>query len=331
MKRRDFIALVGGMFAAWTPLKARAQQRVGPPRLDVVLAVGKTTEYAAAVAAFEQQLASLGWKAGENIRIEYHWSAGTQEIAQSVAKEIEALRPDVILAQSQTVVDALMATGGPTPIVFEHIADPVASGIVSSLSHPGGNVTGITNTEPSIGGKWLQLLKEIAPAITRAAVLINRDTSADRAAIFLNPFEAAIRSLGMTSLKGDVRDVAGIEAVMEGLATPPGGGIVVTPEALFASHSAEIVNLAARFQVPAIYPYRYYVTQGGLVCYGVNNVDLFRQAAPYIDRILRGTKPADLPVQQPTRFELVINRRTANGLGLNVPQSLLVSANEVIE
>jgi putative tryptophan/tyrosine transport system substrate-binding protein len=224
-----------------------------------------------------------------------------------------------------------MATSRPTPIVFEHIADPVASGIVSSLSHPGGNVTGITNTEPSIGGKWLQLLKEMAPTIARAAVLINRDTSPERAAIFLDPFEAAVQSLGMRSVKGDVRDVADIKAVMTNLATAPRGGIVVTPDAVFASQSAEIVKIAARFQLPAIYPYRYYITQGGLISYGVNNIDLFRQAAPYVDRILRGTKPADLPVQQPTRFEIVINATTAKALGLMVPQTLLASASEMIE
>jgi putative ABC transport system substrate-binding protein len=233
-------------------------------------------------------LGSLGWKQGVNLRIDYHWSAGSQENARSAAKEIEAVNPDVILAQSQAVVDALLSTTRSTPIVFVHIADPVASGIVSSLARPGGNVTGITNIEPSIGGKWLQLLKEMEPAVTRAAMLINRDTAPDRAAIFLDPFEAAIRSLGMTSVRGDVHDLRDIETVMAGLATEPRGGIVVSPDPVFSSHSAVIVNLAARFRLPAVYPYRYYVVEGGLLCYGVNNVDLFRQAAPYVDRYCEG-------------------------------------------
>jgi putative ABC transport system substrate-binding protein len=328
VKRREFI--VGGAAAAWS-LMAHAQQPVSPRRLGIIIAVGQTPEYVAALAAFEQVLGSLGWKQGVNLRIDYHWSAGSQENARSAAKEIEAVNPDVILAQSQAVVDALLSTTRSTPIVFVHIADPVASGIVSSLARPGGNVTGITNIEPSIGGKWLQLLKEMEPAVTRAAMLINRDTAPDRAAIFLDPFEAAIRSLGMTSVRGDVHDLRDIETIMAGLATEPRGGIVVSPDAVFASHSTVIVNLAARFRLPAVYPYRYYVVEGGLLCYGVNNVDLFRQAAPYVDRILRGAKPADLPVQQPTRFELVINARTAKTLNVTVPQALLAGASEVIE
>ncbi len=330
MQRREFITLLGGTAAIW-PLAARGQQPDRPRRLGIIIAAGKTPEYVAALAAFEQVLGSLGWKQGDSLRIDYRWSAGSQESARSAAKEIEAFNPDVILGQSQAVVDALLSTTRSTPIVFVHIADPVASGIVSSLARPGGNVTGITNIEPSIGGKWLQLLKEIAPAVTRAGALINRDTAPDRAAIFLNPFEAAIRSLGMTSVKGEVHDLQDIETVMASLAKEPRGGIVVSPDPFFASHSTEIVALAERFQLPAVYPYRYYVAEGGLLCYGVNNVDLFRQAAPYVDRILRGAKPTDLPVQQPTRFELVINVKTAKALSLTVPQTLLAGASELIE
>jgi putative ABC transport system substrate-binding protein len=330
MRRREFITLLGGAAATW-PLAAHGQQPNRPRRLGIIIAAGKTPEYVAALAAFEQVLGSFGWKQGESFRIEYRWSAGSQESARAAAKEIEAFDPDVILGQSQAVVEALLSTTRSTPIVFVHVADPVASGIVSSLARPGGNVTGITNIEPSIGGKWLQLLKEIAPDVTRAALIINRNAGLDRAAIFLNPFEAAIRSLGMTSVKGEVRDLPDIEAVMAGLATKPRGGMVVTPDPFFASHSTEIVALAERFRLPTVYPYRYYVAQGGLLCYGVNNVDLFRQAAPYVDRILRGAKPTDLPVQQPTRFELVINVRTAKALSLIVPQTLLAGANEVIE
>jgi ABC-type uncharacterized transport system substrate-binding protein len=329
MRRREFITMLGG--AAALPLAAAAQQPGRARRLGIIIAVGKTPEYVAALAAFEQVLGSLGWKQGDNLRIDDRWSAGGQERARSAAKEIAALNPDVILGQSAAVIDALLTTTRMTPIVFLHVADPVASGFVSNLARPGGNVTGITNIEPSIGGKWLQLLKEMVPAVTRSALLINPDTQPDRGAIFLNPFEAAARSLGVRSIKGEVRDLPGIEAVMAGLATEPRGGVVVTPDAFFASHSTQIVALAERFQLPAVYPYRYYVAQGGLLCYGVNNVDLFRQAAPYVDRILRGAKPADLPVQQPTRFELVINKKTAQALSLTVPQSLLARADEVIE
>ncbi len=310
---------------------ARAQQPDQVRRLGIIIAVGKTPEYVAAIAAFEQVLGSLGWKQGGNLRIDDRWSAGGPESARSAADEIVALGPDVILGQSAAVVEALLSTTRTIPIVFLHVADPVAYGFVSNLARPGGNVTGITNIEPSIGGKWLQLLKEMAPAVTRAALLVNPDTQPDRGAIFINSFEAAARALGVTSVKGDVRDLQSIEAVMARLATEPRGGFVVAPDAFFANHSTQIIALAERFRLPAVYPYRYYVAQGGLLCYGVNNVDLFRQAAPYVDRILRGAKAADLPIQQPSRFELVINAKTAKALSLTVPPSLLVAAAEVIQ
>jgi putative ABC transport system substrate-binding protein len=295
------------------------------------MAVGKTREYVAALAALEQVLGSLGWKQGDNLWIDDRWSAGSQERARATAQEIAALNPDVILGQSAAVVEALQATTRTIPIVFLHVADPVAYGFVSNLARPQGNVTGITNIVPSIGGKWLQLLKEIAPAVTRSALLVNPDTQPDRGALFLNAFETAARSLGVTSAKGEVHDLESIEMIMGDLAKEPHGGVIVIPDAFFAGHSTQIVALAERFRLPAVYPYRYYVAQGGLLSYGVNNVDLFRQAGPYIDRIFRGAKPADLPVQQPTRFELVINTKTANDLGLTVPQTLLATADEVIK
>jgi putative ABC transport system substrate-binding protein len=276
-------------------------------------------------------LGSLGWKEGDNIRTDVRWSAGDQERALSAVKEILALNPDVILGQSTAVVEALLSMTTTTPIVFVHVPDPVSSGFVSSLARPGGNVTGITNIEPSIGGKWLQLLKETAPAVTRVALLVNPETQPDRGAVFLNSFEAAARSLNVMMVKGEVHDLHGIEAVMAGLASGRRGGVIVTPDAFFASNSSKLVALAERFRLPAVYPYRYYVAQGGLLCYGVNNVDLFRQAASYVDRILRGAKPADLPVQQPTRFDLIVNTKTAKALGLTIPQPLLARADEVIQ
>lgn len=329
MRRRAFITMLGGAVAM--SRAARGQQPDRVRRLGIIIAVGKTPEYMAALAAFEQVLGSLGWKQGDNLWIDDRWSAGTLESARSAASEIAALGPDVILGQSAAVVEALLSTTRTIPIVFLHVADPVAYGFASNLARPGGNITGITNIEPSIGGKWLQLLKEMAPAVTRAALLVNPDTQPDRGAIFINSFEAAAHSLSVTSVNGDVRDVQSIEAVMARLAAGPRGGVVVAPDAYFASHSPQIIALAERFRLPAVYPYRYYVAQGGLLSYGVNNVDLFRQAAPYVDRILRGAKAADLPIQQPTRFELVINARTAKALSLTVPPSLLAAAAEVIQ
>jgi putative tryptophan/tyrosine transport system substrate-binding protein len=235
------------------------------------------------------------------------------------------------LGQSAAVIQALRSTTQTIPIVFLHVADPVVYGFVSNLARPEGNVTGITNIIPSIGAKWMQLLKEIEPEVMRAAMLVNPDTQPDRGAIFLNPFQDAARTLGVKSVNGEVHDLENIETVMAGLAKESDSGVIVIPDAFFASHSTQIVALADRFRLPVVYPYRYYVAQGGLLSYGVNNADLFRQAAPYIDRILRGAKPSDLPVQQPTRFQLVINMKTAKALNLTVLQSLQATADEVIE
>jgi putative ABC transport system substrate-binding protein len=329
MRRREFIATLGTL-PAW-PLAAGAQQSGQPRKLGIIMAAGKTPEYVAAFAALEQALGSLGWKSGGNLRIEDRWSAGSEEGARFAAQEIIGLKPDVILGQSAAVVQALRSTSRTIPIVFLHVADPAVYGFVSNLARPEANVTGITNIVPSIGAKWLQLLKEIAPDVKRAAMLVNPDTQPDRGAIFLNPFQDAARTLGVKSANGGVHDLENIETVMAGLAKESDGGVIVIPDAFFASHSTQIVALADRFRLPVVYPYRYYVAQGGLLSYGVNNVDLFRQAAPYIDRILRGAKPADLPVQQPTRFQLVINVKTAKALNLAVPQSLQVAADEVIQ
>ncbi|HET9762335.1 MAG TPA: ABC transporter substrate-binding protein, partial [Casimicrobiaceae bacterium] len=264
MRRRQFIALLGG---AAVPFAVGAQQRDRPRSVAVVMAVGKTPEYVDAVAAFERTLVSLGWKRGENLRIDERWSAGSDEQARLAAREIAALGPDVIIGQSVPVIEALLATTLTTPVVFLHVADPVASGIVTNLARPEGNVTGITNIEPSIGGKWLQLLRDIAPALRRAALLVRPHAYADRGAIFRDPFEVAARSLGVTTAKGDVEDLPAVEAVMAGLASGASSGVVVAPDAFFASHSAEIIALAERFRLPAVYPYRYYVAEGGLMSY----------------------------------------------------------------
>jgi putative ABC transport system substrate-binding protein len=329
MKRREFFALLGGATAIW-PLAAGAQAPTQARKLGIIMAAGKTPEYVAAVAALKQALGSLGWKNGENLRIDERWSAGSEDGARSAAQQIIALNPDVILGQSAAVIEALQSATRTTPIVFLHVADPAVYGFVSNLARPEGNVTGITNIIPSIGAKWLQLLKEIAPAVTRPTMLIG-PAQPDRGAVFLIPFEDAARSLGLIPTKGEVHDLQSIETSMAGLAKEPGGGVVVIPDALFASHSTQIVALADRFRLPTVYPYRYYAAQGGLLSYGVNNIDLFAQAGPYVDRILRGAKPSDLPVQQPTRFQFVINIKTAKALNLSVPPSLLATADEVIE
>jgi ABC-type uncharacterized transport system substrate-binding protein len=330
MKRREFIASVAAL-GAWSASVRAQQQTQRLRKLGVIMAVGKTPEYVAALAALEQALGALGWKNGENLRIDELWSAGSEDGARSAAQSIIASNPDVILGQSAAVIEALQSATKMIPIVFLHVADPAVYGFVSNLARPEGNITGITNIIPSIGAKWLQLLKEMAPAVTRPTMLVNPNTQPDRGAIFLTPFEGAARSLGLTPIKGEVHDLETIETSMAGLAKEPGGGVVVIPDAFFASHSTQIVALADRFRLPAVYPYRYYAAQGGLLSYGVNNVDLFVQAAPYIDRILKGAKPSDLPIQQPTRFQLVINVKTAKALNLTVPQSLQASADEVIE
>jgi putative tryptophan/tyrosine transport system substrate-binding protein len=329
MKRREAL-LVFGIAALW-PIASTAQQR-DVYRIGVIMASGRTAEYAAALAEFERVLASVGWKQDSNLRIDYRWSSGTSERTRAAAvQEILALNPDVILGQSATVIEALLAATHTIPIVFVHVADPVASGFVPNLARPGGNLTGFINTEPSIGGKWLQLLKEAAPAISRAAMLVNPDTQTDGGALYRDPFMAAAQVLGMTAIRGDVRDLEGIEAILSSLAGEPRGGFVVIPDAFFAGHSAQIVALAKRFKLPGVYPYRYYIEAGGLLSYGVNNVDLFRQAAPYVDRILRGEKAGDLPVQLPSHFALTINATTAKELGLPLSQVLLARADEVIE
>jgi putative tryptophan/tyrosine transport system substrate-binding protein len=316
---------------ATLPRVARAQQPDRVRKLAVILAVGKTPEYVAAFDGLKQVLGSFGWKQDVNLQIDDRWSAGSEEAAHSTAQAVIALKPDVVLGQSAAVIQALQSTSRTISIVFLHVADPAVYGFVSNLARPEGNVTGITNIIPSIGAKWLQLLKEIAPNVMRVAMLVNPDTQPDRGAIFLNPFQDAAQMLGVKLASGEVHDLENIETVMAGLAKESDGGVVVIPDAFFASHGTQIIALADRFRLPVVYPYRYYVAQGGLLSYGVNNVDLFRQAAPYINRVLRGAKPSDLPVQQPTRFQLVINVKTAKALNLAVPQSLQATADELIE
>ena len=328
MKRREFTTLLGGA-AAW-PLAARAQQR------ERLRSVGVLTPFAAhntegqnRVTAFAQALQQLGWSVGQNARLHYRWGDGTSATMQKYAAELVALAPDVILADSSAALSPLLQATQTIPIVFAIVADPVGAGYVETLARPGGNATGFTPFEYGVAGKWLELLKEIAPRVTRAAVL--RDPAIAAGPGQFGALQAVAPSLGVELRAVNVRDADEIERSIAGFAQGSNGGLVVTGSAAAAAHRDLIVTLAARHRLPAVYNARLYGEIGGLVCYGANFLDQFRRAAGYVDRILKGEKPADLPVQAPTKYELVINLKTAKALGLDLPTSILSRADEVIE
>jgi ABC-type uncharacterized transport system substrate-binding protein len=329
MNRREFITLLGGAAAAW-PLAARAQQP------DRVRRIGVLTPFAAddaeghaRLTAFAQGLQQLGWTVGQNIRIDYRWGDGKADTMHKYAAELVALAPEVILANSSAAVSPLLQTTRTIPIVFAVVADPVGAGFVESLARPGGNATGFTVFEYSIAGKWLELLKEIAPRLTRAAVL--RDSAIAAGTGQLGAIQAMASSLGIELRPVDVRDAGEIERSLTAFAQGSNGGLIVTGSPAAAAHRELIVALAARHRLPAVYNARLYGAVGGLICYGADLLDQFRRAATYVDRILKGEKPADLPVQAPTKYELVINLKTAKTLGLEIPSSVLARADEVIE
>ena len=329
LRRRQFITLLGGSAAAWT-LGARAQQR------ERMRSVGVLTPFAAhntegqnRVTAFAQALQQLGWSVGQNARLFYRWGDGTSATMHKHAAELVALAPDVILADSSAALSPLLQATQTIPIVFAIVADPVGAGYVETLARPGGNATGFTPFEYGVAGKWLELLKEIAPRVTRAAVL--RDPAIAAGPGQFGALQAVAPSLGVELRAVNVRDADEIERSIAGFAQGSNGGLVVTGSAAAAAHRDLIVTLAARHRLPAVYNARLYGEIGGLVCYGADFLDQFRRAAGYADRILKGEKPADLPVQAPTKYELVINLKTAKALGLDVPPSLLARADEVIE
>ncbi len=328
VKRREFITLLGGA-VAW-PLVARAQQR------ERMRSVGVLTPFAAhntegqnRVTAFAQALQQLGWSVGQNARLHYRWGDGTSATMQKYAAELVALAPDVILADSSAALSPLLQATQTIPIVFAIVADPVGAGYVETLARPGGNATGFTPFEYGVAGKWLELVKEIAPRVTRVAVL--RDPAIAAGPGQFGALQAVAPSLGVELRAVNVRDADEIERSIAGFAQGSNGGLVVTGSAAAAAHRDLIVTLAARHRLPAVYNARLYGEIGGLVCYGADFLDQFRRAAGYADRILKGEKPADLPVQAPTKYELVINLKTAKALGLDVPPSLLARADEVIE
>jgi putative ABC transport system substrate-binding protein len=327
MKRREFITLLGGAAVAW-PLVARAQQPDRVRRVGVLmnLAVGDP-EGEARIAAFVQALQRLGWSEGRNLRIDYRWAADDAGAFHRYAEELLALAPDVILAAATPSVQALQQATRTVPIVFAIVADPVGAGIIDSLARPGGNTTGFTPFEYGISGKWLELLKEIAPRVTRVAVL--RDLTIGLGQ--LGAIQSVAPSLGVELTPIGLGDAGQIERSVAAFARSANGGLIVTASTSAVIHRELITTLASRYKLPAVYYRRYFVTTGGLISYGPDFLDQFRSAAGYVDRILKGEKPADLPVQAPTKYELLINLKTAKALGLEVPPTLLARADEVIE
>jgi len=330
MRRREFLGVLGGTAAAW-PLAARAQQPERIRRIGV-LTGGSTADNPdsrANTAAFRQGLQQLGWTEGRNVRIEYRWGAGNADDVRKYAADLAALAPDVILNSGAASLASLLQVTRTVPIVFVNVADPVGAGFVDSLSRPGGNATGFMQFEYDLSGKWLELLKQIAPGVTRAAVL--RDPAIGAGIGQFAVIQSVARSVGVEVSPISLRDAGEIERSLGAFARSPNDGLVVTSSALTLHHRELIVALAARHKLPAVYYRRYFATSGGLVSYGFDLVDQWRRAAGYVDRILKGEKPADLPVQVPTKYELVINLKTAKALGLEVPPTLLARADEVIE
>jgi putative ABC transport system substrate-binding protein len=327
MRRREFISGVGSA-AAW-PLAAWAQQGDRVRRIGVLMPSGENDpEGKLRYAAFIQALTDLGWANGRNVRMDLRWAGGDINRIRALAQELVGLQPDIITGGTPATT-ALQRETRTIPIVFANLGDPVASSIAARLDHPSGNITGFASFEATLGGKWLELLSEIAPSLSRAAIMFNPDTAP--ASTFMPSIETAARSLKVGLINALVHSDAEIEAAMNALGREPGGGLVVLGDAFMYVHRAPIIFAAARNNVPAVYYQSAFAKDGGLLSYGIDYVDRFRHAATYVDRILRGAKPSDLPVQLPTKFEMVLNLKTAKSLGLTLPQSILLRADEVIE
>jgi putative ABC transport system substrate-binding protein len=328
IRRREFIAGLGGA-AAW-PLAARAQQGDRVRRVAVLIPGDENDPmWKPRLSAFIQALAGLGWTDGRDARMDLRWAGDDINRIRALARELVGLQPDIIVTSATVPTAVLQQETRTIPIVFAGVGDPVASGIVARLNQPGGNITGFVLSEASLGGKWLELLSEIAPGLKRAAIMFNPDTAP--ASLFVPSFETVARSLKVAPIIASVHSDAEIEAAIIALGREPGGGLVVIAEVFMASHRAPIILAAARNSVPVVYALSTFVRDGGLLSYGVDWVDPWRRAATYVNRILRGEKPGDLPVQLPTKFEMVVNLKTAKALGLAVPPSILLRADEVIE
>ncbi len=328
MRRREFMALVGGVAFIW-PLTANAQKI---RRVGVLLSTPEgDPEAKVELAAFAQELKNLGWSDGRNIQIDYRFSAGDTARMATFAKELVAIKPDVMVARSTPVLRALAAETTTIPLVFIGVSDPVGEGLAASLARPGGNATGFTNVESAMAGKWVELLKDITPGLKRVTFVFNPPTAPGGGAYYARLVERAATALGVTAIPGPLHAPSDIEAAVTELAREPGGGLVVLPDAFTNTHRTAIFEHAMRHHLPAVYTFGHFAVEGGLIAYGVNIVDLYRRAATYVDRILRGERAGDLPIQAPSKFELVINLKTAKALGLTVPSSLLDRADEVIE
>jgi putative ABC transport system substrate-binding protein len=330
MRRRQFIAGLAGA-AAW-PAVARAQQGNRVRRLGVLMAFEENDPQGKSyLSAFMQGLRELGWTDTRNVRVEIRWAADNLDRLRMLAKELVELEPDVLYTSSTPATSALQRETRTIPIVFASVSDPIGAGFVASLPRPGGNITGFINLEGTLGGKWLELLTEIAPGIKRAAILFNPDTAPSDGSDYLRSFEAAARSLKMEPIAVRVHSDAEIKMAITSLGREPGGGLVVMADVFTRVHRAAIISVAAENNVPAVYWQSVFVTDGGLLSYGPDYADIFRRAATYVDRVLRGEKPADLPVQFPVKFEITLNAKTAKALGLTIPETLLATADEVIQ
>jgi putative ABC transport system substrate-binding protein len=331
MNRREFITLVGGTVGLW-PVVARTQQANRVHRLGFLMSASENDKgYQSLLATFRDELGRLGWVEDRNIRLDYRWSAVDAQSRQRSVKELISLQPDLLFAQSTPTAAMLVQQTSTIPIIFFSVGDPVGEGFVASLSRPGRNVTGFINMEDSMSGKWLELLKEVAPHVRSVAILFNPATAPGGGSYYLNPFNAAARSIGLEATAAPVHNVSEIAPVIAAEALKPNNGLVVMSDVFPLVHRMEIVTLAAQHRLPAIYPYREFVYAGGLLSYGNDLRDNYRRAAAYADRILRGEKPSELPVQVPVKFELVINLKAAKALGLTMPPTVLARADEVIE
>jgi putative ABC transport system substrate-binding protein len=330
MRRRDFIKTVAGLASIW-PFAARAQQSERIRRIAVLMGWSETPIYRSSIDAFVQGLTQLGWEESRKIQIDVRWARGDVGRIPTLAQELVELRPDAIFTSTTPVTAALQRETHTIPIVFVIVADPVGSGFVASLPKPGGNITGFTNVEASLGGKWLEILKDFAPTVRRAAIMFNPDTAPGGGAIFLGPFEAAARSLAVEPITAHVRSDSEIETVITSLGRERAGLVIMT-DSFMAVHQGTVISSTASNNVPVIgADLPSFVKEGGLLAYGANFPDIFGRAASYVDRILRGANPGDLPVQAPTKYELAVNLKTAKALGLTVPRELLYRADEVIE
>ena len=327
MRRREFITLVGGTAAAW-PFAARAQQSERIRLVGVLIGTAETDlEAQSLINTTRHRLEELGWSEGRNIRIEVRWTAGDNNLLRAHAADLVQLKPDVVVCEGTPVVAALQQATRTVPIVFVNANNPIGSGFVASIARPGGNITGLVSFEPAMGGKWLETLKEIAPDVARAALIYNPQTHSGQHFQSID----SVSQVAVKAIRVPFSSAAEIELALGGFAREPKGGLLVLPDISTNLHNDLICRLAAQHRLPAIYPFRRFIARGGLVYYGADTNDMYRKLAEYVDRILKGAKPADLPVQTPTKFELIINLKTAKALGLTVPQSIFARATEVIE